>query len=209
MPWSAPRAGECLDVADAEFHRDTASRHHAPADADTGEPYLDGSALVRRYQGHDRVVAFGPRACQREHRSVPQVHARHVLFEFAHARFHDCVGCIVGRINGIHGFPSRRSDGPCGVVSVVARAELMPLPAGCLQASADGGIRGAGIHSSSVKPTLSVTCQWATLPFSTLPRVSRTWNQRIFRIEVEARSMAVRMASSLLVFDEPVSSSDL
>jgi len=33
---------------------------------------------------------------------------------------------------------------------------------------------------STVKPTLMVTCQWATWFFSMSPRVSMTWNQRRF-----------------------------
>ena len=88
-----------------------------------------------------------------------------------------------------------------------AEAQSLMRESFCL----DGRLRTAITldHSSRVKPTFRVTCQWATLPSTTCPRTSVTWNQRISRMDLEARSIAVRMASSLLCLDEPVNSRDL
>src|SRR5690606_34649915 len=62
---------------------------------------------------------------------------------------------------------------------------------------------------STATPTLIVTCQCAIFPPSTCPRVSSTSNQRMSRTLSEAFSIATRIASSLPVVDEPVSSRDL
>src|SRR6185312_5960317 len=62
---------------------------------------------------------------------------------------------------------------------------------------------------SSVKPSLSVTCQCATLPSTTWPRVSVTVNHWMLRTVSLALAIAVATASSMLVADEPVSSSIL
>jgi hypothetical protein len=61
-------------------------------------------------------------------------------------------------------------------------------------------------QSSSVNPTLIVTCQWATLLFSIWPRVSVTWNQRMLRTVFDARAIALWTASSTLVLEEPINS---
>ncbi len=66
----------------------------------------------------------------------------------------------------------------------------------------------AGPHSS-VKPIFRPTCQCATLPSTTWPRVSVTWNHWMFRTVSWALAMAVCTASSMPVGDEPVSSSVL
>jgi hypothetical protein len=70
------------------------------------------------------------------------------------------------------------------------------------------GERTVGTYFSSVNPTLIVTCQCATLLPSIPPRVSRPWNHLMLRIDFEARAIAVRIASSLLLVEVPVSSSD-
>src|SRR5690606_21063175 len=67
-------------------------------------------------------------------------------------------------------------------------------------------VSAAHPQASSVKPTFTVTCQYATLPSRTWPRVSTTSNQLILRTVSLARSIAVLTASSILVVDEPVSS---
>src|SRR5690606_30148605 len=67
-------------------------------------------------------------------------------------------------------------------------------------------VSAAHPQASSVKPTFTVTCQYATLPSRTWPRVSTTSNQLILRTVSLARSIAVHTASSILVVDEPVSS---
>jgi hypothetical protein len=73
--------------------------------------------------------------------------------------------------------------------------------------SANAGARErTGRHSSSVNPTLIVTCQYATLPSSMKPRVSVTSNQCMPRSVLLAREIALLIASSTLYFDEPVSS---
>ncbi len=64
-------------------------------------------------------------------------------------------------------------------------------------------------HSSRVKPTFSVTCQWAILPSSTCPRVSVTWNHEMLRSDLEALVIAFSIAGCRPFFDEPVSSISL
>jgi hypothetical protein len=66
-----------------------------------------------------------------------------------------------------------------------------------------------GDHSSSVKPTFRVACQWATLPFSMPPRTETSSNHLRWWIVLDARSIAVFTASSIPVFEVPVSSSSL
>ena len=67
----------------------------------------------------------------------------------------------------------------------------------------------AEAQSSIVNPALIVTCQCATLPSATWPRVSTTWNQWMLRTDSLALAIARCTASSMVVVDEPVSSSIL
>jgi hypothetical protein len=60
-------------------------------------------------------------------------------------------------------------------------------------------------RQSMRKPTLMVTCQYATLSFSIWPRVSVTSNQCRLRSVFDAFAIAVLMASSIDLVDEPVS----
>src|SRR5450830_1949843 len=62
---------------------------------------------------------------------------------------------------------------------------------------------------SSVNPIFRETCQCATLPSTTWPRVSVMLNHWMFRTVSCALAMAALTASSILTLEEPVSSSSL
>ena len=100
----------------------------------------------------------------------------------------------------------RRQKGPCGSPGDERtdgnRHGACPR---LLRAAANA----AAMRYSSVKPSFSVTCQCATLPSTTWPRVSVRVNHWMLRTVSLALAMAVETASSMLVGDEPVSSSIL
>lgn len=63
------------------------------------------------------------------------------------------------------------------------------------------------VRQSSIRmPTFSVTCQCTTWSPSMWPRVSVTWNQCRLCSVLPAFEIALRMASSLDFYDEPVNS---
>jgi hypothetical protein len=97
------------------------------------------------------------------------------------------------------GFAHGKGDCPCygHLLPWLKVLRSTPLP----RTSCGQAVPAFRQSLSSRKPIFRGTWRWATLPSTTWPRVSTTWNQSMCRIVWAAVVMALRMASSVPVLD--------